>query len=289
MGKISKIQMKKHQEALVILEKDVLNYYDKEFVFKHYHEGATNMNNLISAHFTPMQLALTLSQNVRNYSFVDLCAGTGKLAWYMVRQHDLENSHNKTPYIGICVELNKEYYRIGQKLVPEVHWINGSIFDKEVIDEILDYMTDISFNIISNPPYGRTVNPNIKDLLYYTGPEFEYKAIELGALLGASEGVFLIPQQSCPFKMSGQANNEFLKENEYSTKYAKFIKDTSLEISPNMGYCTDIYDNENGWKDVSIVTEIAIVEYEEYEYNPKYPIVKKKSIKSQTQLNLFDL
>ena len=52
MGKISKEMMKRHSKAMVIIEQDVLSFDDKIYVLENYHEGATQMNNLVSAHFT---------------------------------------------------------------------------------------------------------------------------------------------------------------------------------------------------------------------------------------------
>jgi len=149
-------------------------------------------------------------------------------------------------------------------------------------------MGNIDFSIISNPPYGKTVNPDVKDILYYKGSEFEYKTIELGAVLGASDGVFLIPQESCPFKMSKVNYTRILKPEEYSSKYKKFIKESGLEIYSNNGFTTEICEDENGWKDISITTEIAILEYEESDYKPKYPILEKEKIEIQTEINFFE-
>ena len=199
MGKISKEDMKRHSKAMEIIEQDVLSYDDKIYVLENYHEGATNMNNLVSAHFTPMSLARSVEQCTRNYNFVDLCAGIGILSWCQERVMEFEDKE----FVGICVENCLEYCKIGKKLMPQLHWINGDIFNPKVIARIKEIMGDRSFSVISNPPYGKQVKTNT-DILQYKGSDFEYKAIELGFQLGASEGVFLIPQGSCNFKMSGQ-------------------------------------------------------------------------------------
>lgn len=257
MGKISKEAMKRHSKAMEIIEQDELSYNDKLYVLENYHEGATNMNNLVSAHFTPISLSRSVEQCTRNYSFVDLCAGIGMLAWSQVRILEFEQKE----FVGICIENCTEYYRIGKKLLPELHWINGDIFDPKVIQQVKDLMKGKEFSVISNPPYGRQVKTHT-DILQYKGPEFEYKAIELGNILGASEGIFLIPQASCNFKMSGQRSTDF---NIPCKKYEKFVKETGLEMSPNMGFDTNCIEDD--WKDVSITTEIAIFEYDEIREN----------------------
>jgi len=260
MGKISKEAMKRHSKAMEILEKDELSFDDKVYVLENYHEGATNMNNLISAHFTPMQLAWSMEQNTGYTNFVDLCSGIGILSWCMVRGYQMGHMSHKKDQIGICIEYCEEYYNIGKKLLPELHWINGSIFDDKVIAEVKEIMGDKSFSIISNPPYGRQVKTDTKHLLKYKGPEFEYKAIEVGSLMGASNGSFLIPQGSCNFKITGVSGYEKVEDN---SKYNKFAKETNLTMRPNNGYTTEITEGEDGWKDVSIITEIAIFDYEE--------------------------
>ena len=255
MGKISKEMMKRHSKAMEIIEQDVLSFDDKIYVLENYHEGATQMNNLISAHFTPMELARSVQMSARSKHFVDLCSGIGILSWCMMRIHYFEDNKD---VVGICIENCTEYYRIGKKLLPELHWINGSIFDQAIIDEVKELMEGKDFSIISNPPYGKQVKTDTKKLLKYKGSDFEYKAIELGDMLGAHDGVFLIPQSSCNFKLSGVSGNEF---NIPCSKYDKFYEETKLEMRPNMGFDTECIDA--GWKDVSITTEIAIFEYQE--------------------------
>ena len=69
-------------------------------------------------------------------------------------------------------------------------------------------------------------------------------------------------------------------EPHYKTRdYIKFVKETGLEITPNMGYSTDIYEDQADWKDVSPITEIAILEYNELDYKAKPR--KTKVIKMQ--------
>ena len=267
MAKISKRLLNEHNKAVALLEKEHLDWDDKEFIFNNYHEGAGKMNNLISAHFTPKQIARSMAHNSRMLNWVDLGAGIGRLSYTMIRENEY---HFKDGFIGICVENCTEYYEVGKKLVPECIWINGSIFDQAVIDEIKMIMEGmkLKFSIISNPPYGIQVKGS-SDLMHYTGSKFEYKAIEIGAILGAYDGVFLIPQQSAPFRMSGF--NGPVNDDKYLTPdYLKFVEQTNLEISPNIGFSTEILDpDELGWKDVSIATEIAIVEYDELNYIPK--------------------
>lgn len=269
MAKISKRELNKHNAAVALLERGNLDFNEREQVYADYHEGAGKMNNLISAHFTPTPIARSMAQNVRNHNWVDIGAGIGKLSYVMMRENSY---HFKDGFIGICVEQCVEYYEIGKKLLPECVWINGSIFDQEVIDEIKMIMSgmELKFSIISNPPYGNQVKGS-SDQMKYSGATFEYKAMEMGAILGAYDGCFLIPQISAPFRMTGDCSKGVYNEIYKTREYKRFLKETELGITANIGYSTEILDeDEQGWKDVKIVTEIAIVEYEELDYKPKF-------------------
>jgi predicted RNA methylase len=266
MAKISKRLLKKHNQAVSLLEQKNLAFDDIQNIFKDYHEGAGKMNNLISAHFTPTSIAISLVQNVRMNNFVDIGAGIGMLANTMVNQNFFQN---KKGFTGICVEKCLEYYEVGKRLVPECIWLHGSIFDQDILDTINQIMDGKKFSIISNPPYGsksKGSNPEMN----YTGASFEYKAMEIGAMLGAYDGAFLIPQNSAPFRITG-VNPKGVYSEDYKTEnYKKFVEQTNLEITPNNGFTTKINEGEeDGWKDVSVVTEIAIVEYDELEYKSK--------------------
>ena len=282
MAKISKPVLGKHNEAVALLKKDKLNFYDRQFIFDFYHEGAGKMNNLISAHFTPYSIAKSMTFNITYEDcFVDLCAGIGILSYVLKRQEEM--SFNK-PLYGICIEKCTEYYEVGKKLLPEFHWINGDCFDPEVIAEVKELMKGRNFSIISNPPYGKQVKTNTKDLLKYSGSTFEYKAMEWGAIVGAYDGAFLVPQQSAPFRISGirRHGEQVQEEHHKTTDYLKFLKQTGIEIFTNNGFDTTIIDEDCGgdWKDVNVVTEIAVLQYSEYDYSPK-------TITPITQIALF--
>lgn len=288
MAKISKRLLGYHNQAVKLLQKKELNFNDREFVFENFHEGAGRMNNLVSAHFTPPSIAHSMAHNIRFNNFVDLCAGIGTLAYKLVRQHEMSATHNTPPIFGICVENCTEFYEVGKKLLPQLHWINGNIFDREVIQEIKELMKGKRFSIISNPPYGSQVKTDTKQLLKYQGSNFEYKAIELGAILGAFDGAFLLPQQSCNFRMSGSSNKSVYDKEYITSEYEKFVKQTGLEMEANTGFSTDILEGEKTWKDVSIITEIAVIEYSEFDYTPKLNAIFETA-KPFEQFTLFEM
>lgn len=286
MAKISKPVLKLHNKAVELLKKESLDHNEREFIFMNYHEGAGKMNNLISAHFTPYELARHLNMCITQTHFVDLCAGIGMLSYSILRNYEMGSMNNQKPF-GICVENCTEYFEVGKKLLPEFHWINGDIFDPKVIEEIKALMKGKNFSIVSNPPYGKQVKTETKEILKYSGATFEYKAIELGAILGAYDGAFLLPQNSCPFRLSGRESKQVHSEAYKTPDYLKFHKNTGLEIQPNMGICTQsVISDSNGWKDVSVMTEIAEINYDESNYKPIHQTQREKAT-AQAQTTLF--
>lgn len=269
MARISKRLISKHEEAMKLLNgQDSWSVDEYHFIYENFHEGVGMSNNMISAHFTPYELARhgAFCMNYTN-SWVDLGAGIGIITYALMRFCEL--NFDQAQKI-VCVERAHTYYEIGKKLLPNVHWICGDMFDIEVISEIKKFMGDTKFSVVSNPPYGRMVKvkcPHIK----YRGANFEYSAIELGAILGADDGAFLIPQTSCPFQYSGQQ----MYKNYISEEYKKFNKQTGLEIDMNMGIDTSQWSKD--WKEVSIVTEWAQVDYSEYVPNTIRERIKEKA------------
>lgn len=134
MSKLSKDDIKKHTIALKLLEKDILTYEDKKYVYENWHEGAESMNSKFGAFFTPFDLAKDFNLEIikgNNRKIVDLCAGIGMLS-FLAYHHC---SEDERPEIT-CVELNYDYIEVGKKLLPEATWIHGSVMDKGLIENL---------------------------------------------------------------------------------------------------------------------------------------------------------
>jgi hypothetical protein len=88
----------------------------------------------------------------------------------------------------------------------------------------------------------------------YTGPEFEYKIIDIAAHL-ASYGAFILPQMSAPFRYSG-AQYYHRSEND---KYRRFAEQTGINLEAGCGIDTTFH--REGWKHGAPVTEIVCAEF----------------------------
>lgn len=245
--KLTKVQSKLHKEAEEMLEKEELTYEEKVFVMTHWQEGATNMNGIHGAFFTPIEFAKDFSIEVHKNKVIDLCAGIGTLSFYAM-------THGGCSDIT-CLEWNKDYIRVGKKILPEANWIHGSVLNQELINSLGKF--EIA---ISNPPFGNIKGSDDGSWLNYKGSEFEYKVIEVASKIAAN-GTFIIPQQSSSFRLSG----ERCFRTESSQKLEKFMKETGIELEPNCGIDTSIYRDQ--WKGVNPMCEIVLCDFRDVKEN----------------------
>ncbi|CAK7042547.1 MAG: hypothetical protein PEPC_01813 [Peptostreptococcus russellii] len=264
--KLSKEQRKKHQQAEVLLSKEELTFDDKVFVLNNWLPGEKNDIGKIASFFTPSNMAwdFCIETGIRQGSIIDLCAGIGMLSFQMLR---FTNMSTKIT----CLEINEQFVEVGKKIIPEANWICGDVMDQDLIKSIgtFDYA-------ISNPPFGNVKTGSSSNWLKYRGNEFEYKVIEIGSNLANYRGTFILPQSSCPFRISG---TNYYKDGPAfrSKKYETFDKQSNLSLTPNNGFDLSIYQNE--WVGTNVLCEFAHCEYEELriqditvETEAKYPI-----------------
>lgn len=244
--KLSKKEIKLHEQSEEILKKDNLTFDEKLFVFNNWQEGALNMNSKTGAFFTPQGLANDFSLEIYSDSdIIDLCAGIGILSFFAYHYRKC----NVT-----CIELNPDYIRVGKKLLPEANWIEGNILDENTLLKAGSNF----FQSISNPPFGKVKSTSeTKTKLNYKGSEFELKTIETASKI-SKYGTFILPQMSTPFEYSGKQG---LTRVDPSPKVKKFIKETDLEYEFNLGLDTSLYLNE--WKGVSPQVEIVNFDFSE--------------------------
>lgn len=247
MAKLTKVQRRNHEKALEILKQDILSESDKEFVFNHYHEGATNNNGDAGAFFTSLEVAAMAAHDcvgdglVSNRRVIDLCAGIGVLAYQILKRYDGVKV--------VCVEYNPEYVAIGKKLVPEADWYCADVMDKDFILSLGEFD-----NAISNPPFGKVRTFKNKQGFYYKGGEAEYKVMDIASVI-ANNFTFIVPQVSAGFKYSGVHYYERVESN----KYKMFCEQVDFELEAGMGYDTTYsqYGESKIFKDVSIPVELA--------------------------------
>lgn len=266
MAKLSKAQAKAHQQACDLLAKDILTEDDKWFVLENWQESARHINTIAGAFFTPVGLARGFSIEVGGGRIIDLCAGIGALSFMCTQRHD-------KPTQITCIELNPDYAAVGRKIVPEATWIVGSVFD-------LPSLGHFDF-AIGNPPFGAT--PRDAKAPRYSGGEFELHVIDVASGL-ADYGVFIVPQNTAPFRYSGCPKGGWPATirnglgNGYldcpSDTHAKLLAQTGIVLEANCGIDTDEYRND--WHGVSVKTEIVTADF-----------VEARARRAPEQANLF--
>ncbi|MPQ46881.1 methyltransferase [Marinifilum sp. N1E240] len=254
MAKLTKTQIKQHEEACKILEKESLTFDDKLFVLANWNEGANNNNAQAGAFFTPYLLARDFKLEIyeQNNKIIDLCSGIGALSlphysFCEMMGYEIDIT---------CVELNHSYLEVGKKILPKAKWVQGSALDLGMLKGLGHFN-----QCISNPPFGKIKTDDNKNLKY-KGSEFELKIMEIGSYI-ADYGTFLVPQNSTPFRYSGRPYFEDLRYEDdgdrLPNKVKKFIKETGLNPDFNVGIDTSIYLKD--WKGVSPLCEVVNFKY----------------------------
>ncbi|MBB1599524.1 hypothetical protein A9977_05675 [Variovorax sp. UMC13] len=222
-----------------------LSWEDRSFILEHYFEAQGQLNALAGAFFTPHGLARDLSIEVccgsGRFSLVDLCAGIGMLS-FACEHKDADIT---------CVEFCEEYVSVGRRVVPSANWIHADVFTAEL--GRYDFA-------VSNPPFGAIKGDQFAGR--YSGGQFEYKVIERASLV-ADHGVFILPQQSAPFRYSGERGYR----EEMTDKCRKFWQQTGIEMQPSCGIDTAYYIGD--WKGVSPMCEVVCCDFTNTETMPK--------------------
>jgi len=237
VAKLTKAQIKAHQQATALLGQDRLTEKEREFVFDNWQESANHVNSAAGAFFTPLDMAWTFEVEVGGQRILDLCAGIGVLS-YCVYQRRCWKSSEPPPQIT-CVEINPVYAAIGQKLLPEATWI------------VADALSDLDIGrfdwAIGNPPFGRLAGHSDFDL-----------AIVERAERYADMGTFILPAGSVPWAYSGRPCFEADRPSE---KAVRFRDRTKINLHPNCGIDCSVWAND--WRGAAPKVEVAIVDYAE--------------------------
>jgi len=194
MAKLSKAELAAHRAAVQLLERGNLTLDEREQIYADWHEGAGGDQTAASAYFTPLDLANDMVFEMPSHgSFVDLCAGTGRLAYFAGGQHRFE-PHQYSRIV--CVERNPAFVAVGKQLLPQAEWICGDALDPAVIRQI--GRVDVA---ICNPPFGTITRSD------FTAPRYKGKRIDLAvmdvAATVAPECWAIVPENVAPWDRRG--------------------------------------------------------------------------------------
>lgn len=226
MSKMTKKMVKEHERVCNLLAVDrnltkeeveqVIVWWDPR-----YSAGSISKS---AAFFTPWDIAQALVMMTcgSHGRILDLCAGIGSLIW-AVKAHNGWNWDNVDEVVA--VELNPEYVAVGQKLFPEVRWIQGSMLDQTLWRRLGKF--DITY---SNPPFGKVLTThntdrNIPDTdwLEYQGPA-HLMAVEIAMRVTKLACGFILPQTDLPFTYSRDGSHSFKDPDRLSKNLQKFFQ-----------------------------------------------------------------
>jgi predicted RNA methylase len=241
MAKLTRRELAAHQAAIALIDSErPLTLAEIEQCFSDWHEGATSNQTEASAFFTPVDMASDMRLEMPNYgTFVDLCAGTGRLAYFAGGQASYPEFRPRYDRM-ICVERNPEYVRIGKRLFPDAEWICGDALDPAVIRQI--GKVDVAF---CNPPFGTTTKSE-HAAPRYRGAEMDLKIMDLAATLAPSCWA-IVPRDRAPWDYRG---------NRQASKRADaFTAATGLGVHRFASLDCNAY--REGWRGVSPSVEIV--------------------------------
>ena len=128
--KLSKQQVKEQKQIYDLIQsKDKFTFEELELIYEKFNEGYLQDVTSNSAYFTPLDLAYDFALFAGRHGIVvDMCAGIGVLSFAALTRDTYDKNIKKI----VAIERNEAYYNLGKKLLPEVDWILGDIFDKSL-------------------------------------------------------------------------------------------------------------------------------------------------------------
>lgn len=258
MAKLTKQEIKSHDEACRVLEKDILSEEDKEFVLDNWLPYAEHNVASTATFFTPKDFAreaanfisFNIPHNKQKFRLLDLCAGIGVLSFMVKEQMAWGREVEIT-----AVEFNPDFVRVGNKVLPEVKWVTMDAFDEESWNKsgLENERYDLT---ISNPPFGLRGRYKWRG---YEGPaDLVACAVSLDKTDGS--GIFILPQGSVPFRYSG-LNYYELSESISWNKLKRYYPNAHVDC---ISVDTSIY--KTLWRGVAPSVELVQI-YNEFAEN----------------------
>jgi trans-aconitate methyltransferase len=191
------------------------------------------------AYFTPLPLALDTALYVgsEGRQVVDIGAGIGRLAYGVVCANRWSTQVQVT-----AVELNAEYVKVGQRLLPEVNWVQADFYDQAT------WLALPQFDeAISNPPFGDVVTNRDTDWLGYRGPA-GLMAAEIGLKVTRLGITMILPQTYTPDRFSGRMSGQNISTNNHVRALAQFMARHPQMDWGHLSLDADLPDYKSGWR-----------------------------------------
>lgn len=210
--KLSRAQIKNHEQAndLVHGSDKPLTIDERLFVLDNWFSGSNMAAN--GAFFTKTDMARQFAIFAAPAgNVVDLCAGIGSLAFACMYQDTTGFRYKGDIKRMVCAELNRDYIKVGRRVLPEAEWIECDIFNQDYLIALTAYGKFDS--AISNPPFGNV--PGGKWMKLANQPA-HIKAIETILLVTHTGGMMILPREISDYDLK--------KKEHRTTKYGDAVK-----------------------------------------------------------------
>lgn len=253
MGKITKRQLKLHEQAEELLwgSDKKLTQDQVAFCLEHWDPRALAGKHVAKnqAYFTPMSLALDAGKYIGGDGrpVVDIGAGIGRLAYAVLCANWWDPRQVKVT----AVEINPEYVKAGRRLLPEVTWVQGDMYDLHLWQSLPRFD-----EAVSNPPFGQVLTDSDTGWIGYRGPA-GLTAAAIGLKVARLGITLILPQTQTPYRYSGRRPGE----NVYTSNHMRYLE-TFMTQRPDLEWHHSSIDTEqeaykSGWRGASPVVELV--------------------------------
>lgn len=252
MSKITRSQLNLHEQAEELLwgNDKRLNHDEVAFCLEHWDPRALSGKHVAKnqAYFTPLPLALDMALYVggEGRQVVDIGAGIGRLAYGVLCANRWSTQIQVT-----AIETNSDYVQVGQRLLPEVNWVQADFYDQAT------WLALPQFDeAISNPPFGDVVTDCDTDWLGYRGPA-GLMAAEIGLKVTRLGITMILPQTYTPYRFSGRVPGQNMMAQTHVRALEQFMARHPQMEWGHLSLDTEYPDYKDGWRGVSPVVELV--------------------------------
>ena len=203
MARMSNEQWRRHEGAEEVLWETDRNLNQEEIlhVLENWNPNAMTNVGKAGAFFTPMELARQLSCFVNKEGrILDMGAGIGRLT-YGLKLGNWWSWDDVTEMVAL--EINPDYLKVGKRLFPEVTWVQGSMFDLDLLRDLGRFDT-----VVSNPPFGKVPTTRHETGWMRFNGEGSLMAVEVAMRIANRSGTFIMPKNHMPWT----DNHEWIKQ-----------------------------------------------------------------------------
>lgn len=196
MAKLTKAQVRAHDKAVALLEKDTRHDHEIYFVLENWQPSVYDVTKR-EVFFTPEDWAIALRMESHTWgTYIDVCAGIGMLSGYHYLHERRHNPYENSNLKYICIESDERMVEVGRTLFPSFEWHVGDIHDEQFMMQFhFDKLGSTNVGFVSNPPFSRAPKS------WVGGAPQPLMLMEMGWKLGWDHGTVLMGKGNAPVKM----------------------------------------------------------------------------------------